>query len=231
MADIALSAQRRTILGKRVGRLRRQGIIPANIYGPGIDSVAVQFDLRALREVLLQAGTTTVVDVHLRGDLRGDGVTHPVLIERIARHPRSGQVLHVDLRRVDPNRPVRAAVPITLVGEAPAVARGGVLVHPLDTLEVEALPRELPHAIEVDVSTLAEIDQQIAVGDLHLPPSVKVDTAPETVVAQVVASRLEREVAAEEAAAAAEAQAAAVEAGAPPEGSAAAGEGAAAGRE
>jgi large subunit ribosomal protein L25 len=141
----------------------------------------------------------------------GDGEVHPVLIERIARHPATGAVLHVDLHRVDLNRPVRAAVPVTLVGESPAAARGGVLIHPLDTIEVEALPRDLPHAIEVDVSGLTEMDDQITVGALRLPAGVAVDTEPETLVVKVVASRLERELAAEaeavEAAAAAEAAA------------------------
>jgi large subunit ribosomal protein L25 len=216
MADITLNAQLRTITGKKVGRLRRAGIIPANIYGRHMESVPVQLDVRSLRDVLAQAGSTTVVDVHVSmADGSSDGRVHPVLIERVSRHPGSGQVLHLDLRQVDLNRPVRAAVPVTLVGEAPAVGRfGGVLMHPLDTLEVEALPRALPHAIEVDISGLAELDAQITVGDLRLPAGVTIDSAPETLVVRVVTSRLEQEVAAEEAETAAEAAEASAEAAA-----------------
>jgi large subunit ribosomal protein L25 len=230
MPDVILHAQLRTLRGKKVRSLRRQGLIPANIYGRGIESVPVQFDVRALRDALSQAGTTTVVDVHLSATGSAeDGTRHPVLIEHVARHPSTGKVLHVDLHQVDLNRPVRAAVPITLVGHAPAVDVGGVLVHPLDTVEVEALPRALPQAIEVDVSGLTESDAQITVGDLRLPPGVTVDTDPETIVVQVVASRLEQEVAAEAAAEAAEEQAAAPGgAGAAPERG---GEGSAAQRE
>jgi large subunit ribosomal protein L25 len=227
--QITLAAQRRTLLGKKVGRLRRRGIIPANIYGRGMESIPVQIDVRDLRDALLRAGTTTVVTLQVRGADGGaggaeNGATYPVLIERIQRHPASGQVLHVDLLKVDLNRPVRAVVPIRLVGEAPAVAAGGVLYHPLDEIEVEALPRDLPHEIVVDVSTLVDVDAQITVGDLRLPPGVTVDAAPETVVVKVTPSKVELEIAAEEAEAAAAAEAAAPAAPAAPEAQAPAGE-------
>jgi len=214
VADVRLDAQRRTATGKRVGRLRRQGIIPANIYGGGLEaSIPVQFDIRALREVLLSAGTTTVVDVHVTADGREDGKLHPVLVERVQRHPASGQVLHVDLHQVNLNKPTRAAIPVTIVGEAPAVKVGGnVLFRPVDTIEVEALPRALPHEIEVDVSGLDEVEAQITVGDLTLPAGVTSHADPGTVIVKIVASKLEQEIEAEAAEAAAEAAEAAEEA-------------------
>src|SRR5919202_6753783 len=134
MADVRLDVQARTLFGRKAGRLRRQGIVPANIYGGGLaESIPVQIDVRSLREVLLSAGTTTVVDVHVRtGESGEDGRTHPVLIERVSRHPATGQVLHVDLRQVRLDQPVRASVPVTFFGEAPAVHAGGVLFHPVD---------------------------------------------------------------------------------------------------
>lgn len=203
MPDVTLQAQRRTLTGKKVGRLRRQGLIPGNIYGRGIESIAVQLEVRALSAALAHAGNTTVVDLHVASngsDGAGGSAGHPVLIEHITRHPVTGHVLHVDLRQVDLNRVIRAAVPVTLVGEAPAVeSAGGVLVHPMDSIELEALPRSLPHEILVDVSVLTEIDAQITVADLQLPPGVTAGADPETLVARVVASRLEQEVAAEEA--------------------------------
>jgi len=213
MADIELRAQTRTLKGKKVGALRRQGIIPANIYGRGIESLPVQIDVRAFRDALARAGHSTVVDVHVAsGSGQDDGKSHPVLIEHIATHPATGKVQHVDLRQVDLNRPVKASVALVLIGESLAVKNeGGVLVHPLDNLEVEALPRALPHEIEVDISVLTELDQSITVADLRLPPGVTVDTDPSTVVAQVIASKLEQEVAAEEAETAAEAAADAAE--------------------
>ena len=218
MADIELRAQTRTIKGKKVGALRRQGIIPANIYGRGIESLPVQIEVRAFRDALAKAGHSTVVDVHVvSGSGQEDGKSHPVLIENIATHPASGKVQHVDLRQVDLNRPVRAAVALVLIGESLAVKNeGGVLVHPLDNLEVEALPRALPHEIEVDISVLTELDQSITVGDLRLPTGVTTDADPTTVIAQVIASKLEQEVAAEEAEAAAEAAEAAAEEGVEP---------------
>src|SRR6266508_2530941 len=214
MADITLRAQVRTVKGKKVGALRRQGLIPANIYGRGIESLPIQVDVRSFRNALAQAGTSTLVDVHVSTDGgREDGQSHPVLIENVSLHPATGKVLHIDLRQVDLNRPIKAGVLLVLTGESPAVKNlGGVLVHPLDNLEVEALPRALPHEITVDISSLVELDQQITVGDLQLPTGVTVDTDPSTVVAQVIASKLEQEVAAEEAATAAEAAEAAEEA-------------------
>src|SRR5438093_7773578 len=177
MADVRLDVQARTLFGRKAGRLRRQGIVPANIYGGGLAaSIPVQIEVRSLREVLLSAGTTTVVDVRVRSGEGGaggaDGRTHPVLVERVSCHPATGQVLHVDLRQVRLDQPVRAGVPVTLVGEAPAVKAGNVLFHPMDVIEVAALPRDLPHAIEVDVSGLEDVDQQITVADLRLPSGV-----------------------------------------------------------
>ena len=208
MADLTLQAQLRTITGKKVRQLRRQGLVPANIYGRGVESTPIQLDLRHLRQALLTAGTSTVIDVHVTtADGSEDGKTHPVLIEKVSRHPGTGQVLHVDLHQVDLNRPVHTAVPLVLAGESPAVKLGGVLMHAVDSLEVEALPRALPHSIEVDISGLAELDTQITAGEVSLPPGVKLISDPETVIAHVVASKLEQEVAAEAAEAAAEAAA------------------------
>ena len=216
-----MRAQARTIKGKKVGALRRQGLIPGNIYGRGIESLPVQIEVRAFRDALAEAGHSTVVDVHVFGDGgMEDGKSHPVLIEKVSTHPATGKVQHVDLRQVDLNRPVRASVALVLIGESLAVKNeGGVLVHPLDNLEVEALPRALPHEIEVDISVLTELDQSITVADLRLPSGVTTDADPSTVIAQVIASKLEQEVAAEEAEAAAEAaEAAAEEAAEPTEG-------------
>jgi large subunit ribosomal protein L25 len=135
-------------------------------------------------------------------------------------------VLHVDFRQVDLDRPVRNEVPIVLVGESPAAERGAVVVQALDALEVEALPRDLPQEITVDIGGLVDTTSQVAVGELHLPPGVTAHADPATVVVSVVASRVEEEVAAEEAAAAeAAAEAAeveAAEAGEPAEGAEAA---------
>lgn len=216
MADISLRASVRTIIGKKVGALRRAGIIPANIYGRGIESLPVQLDIREFRDALSAAGSTGVVDLHVSGDSGPDGgKSHPVLIEHVSTHPATGKVLHVDLRQVDLDRPVRTAVPIVFTGESAAVRdEGGVFVTSLDSLDVEALPRLLPHEIEVDIARLAEVDAQIVVGDLKLPQGVTVHNDAEAVLARVVASKLEQEVAAEEAEAAAEAAAAAEEEGA-----------------
>jgi large subunit ribosomal protein L25 len=214
MADITLRAQLRTLTGKKVGALRRAGIIPGNIYGRGLESIAIQMDVRSFRDTLAKAGTTTVVDLHVSAGVdHEDANKHPVLIEHVATHPSTGKVLHVDLHQVDLSRPIHAPVPIVLEGESGAVKNeGGVLMHSLDAVEVEALPRELPQEFVVDISSLGAIDDQITVGDLPLEPGVTLLTDPETIVVRVVASKLEQEVAAEEAETAAAAEEEAAEA-------------------
>ena len=222
MADVILNATLRTLRGKKVRALRRQGLVPANVYGRGVESLPLQFELRDLRDVLLQAGLTTVVDLQISdAGGRDDGRSHPVLIETVQRNPANGHVLHVDFRQVDLNRPVRASVQIVLQGEAPAAAQGAVVVQALDTLEVEALPRSLPQEIVVDISTLVDTTSQIAVGELSLPEGVEAQADPATIVVSVVASRMEAEVAAEDAAAAEEAAETRPEVEAPAEGAAA----------
>src|SRR5918995_4051905 len=140
MADVTLNATLRTLRGKKVRALRRQGLVPANIYGRGVESLPLQFELRDLRDVLLQAGTTTVVDLHISdAGGRDDGRLHPVLIETVQRNPANGKVLHVDFRQVDLNRPVRTSVTIVLQGESPAASRGAVVVQAMAPLDNEAL--------------------------------------------------------------------------------------------
>ncbi len=153
--------------------------------------------MREFREALASAGMSTVVNVQVEGSGQDGGGTHPVLIERVALHPASGKVLHVDLHRVELNRPIRASVPFVLTGEAPGVQQGGVLMQTMDSLEVEALPRDLPHEITVDVSGLAEIDSQITLADVQLPSGTSTTADPEMLVVKVVASKLEQEVEAE----------------------------------
>ena len=198
MADVTLTATRRTVTGKRVRALRRQGLVPANVYGRGIESVPVQFDLRDLRDILMQAGATQIVDLHIHGaDGAEESGRHPVLIENVQRNAGTGKILHVDFRQVELNRPVRASVPLVLTGESPAAVRGAVVVQALDSLEVEALPRELPQEITVDISGLVDTTSQVSVGELTLPEGVTAQADDSTVVVSVVASRMEEEVAAE----------------------------------
>jgi large subunit ribosomal protein L25 len=197
-----LSAAPRTVLGKHVRRLRRAGLIPANIFGRG-PSRAIQAPERAVDQLLGHGGRAALVRVAV------DGRTETALLKRVQRDPRSGRVIHLDFQAVALDQTVSTAVALRFHGEAPAVAReGGVLTHPVTELTVEALASNLPEAIDVDLSGLVELHDAIKVGDLTPPEGVKFVDPPEQTVAVVLPSRVRAEVAAEAEAAAAEAEAA-----------------------
>jgi len=188
---LELRARRRQVFGKAVKRLRRQGITPANIYGHGIPSVAIEVATQDIMRLLRRAGRHEMVYVVLDGE-----EPRPCFIKDIQQDPITDELLHVDFYQVSLTEKVRLEVPLHLVGEAPAVKElGATLLQTLETVTLEGLPTAIPPFIEVDVSTLREPGQAIHVGDLQAPPGVAILTDPEQVVAQVV---LEAEVAEEE---------------------------------
>lgn len=178
----------RQVLGKRVKQLRRQGLTPANIYGRGVESLAVQVATEELRHVLRTAGRNEIVYLRVDGEK-----PRPTFIRQIQRHPLTDEILHVDFYQISLTEKVRLDVPLTLVGDAPAVSTyRGTLLHSLNSVTVEGLPGDIPSHIEVDVSGLTELEQAIHVGELSIPPGVTVLTDPELVVAKVAAPAVER---------------------------------------
>jgi len=200
-----LPVARRTILGKKVRQLRRQGRIPANIFGRADGSLPVEVDAHTLEQFLLHHPATRVVTMPIEGQ---DGTPETVLVRHVQRHPRTRRILHVDFFHVAMNERVTARVPLHFTGDAPAVKNlGGILLHLLDALEVEALPVDLPEAIVVPLDVLTELDSTLRVGDIVVPPNVTVLDDPEEVVVKVSMPRAalaeEAEAAASEAAPAA----------------------------
>lgn len=187
MPTVELRAEPRTVLGKRVRRLRQAGIIPANIFGHGA-SRAIQAPARTFDQVLGHGGRASIVAITLDG-----GESQTALVKDVQRDPRTGRLLHVDFQAVSMNETVRATVPLHFVGEAPAARAGGLLLHPATEVEVEALASNLPEAIDVDLSGLVELHSSIKAGDLAAPAGVKVITPAEEVVATVQPPRVERE--------------------------------------
>ncbi len=191
---LELPAQRRQVLGKAVKRLRRQGLTPANIYGHGIPSVAIQVSTQDIMRLLRQAGGHEIVYVVLDGE-----EPRPCFIKGVQQDPITDELLHVDFYQVSLTEKVRLEVPLHLVGEAPAVKElGATLLQTTEMVTVEGLPTAIPPFIEVDVSGLREPGQVIHVGDLQAPPGVTVVSDPDQVVAQVVLAAEEEEVVAEE---------------------------------
>ncbi len=172
-----LNVAPREVLGKKVKALRRQGLTPANIYGQRVDSQAVQVPTDELKHVLKTAGRNEIVYLRLDGD-----EPRPTFVRDIQQNPVTDIILHVDFLQISLKEKVKADVPIHLVGLSPAVdTYGGILMHGLDHVSVEALPTEVPSFLELDVSPLVEINQALHVSDLELPEDVTLLTAPPAV--------------------------------------------------
>ncbi len=167
----ALKAEKRTILGKSVKKLRRTGQLPANVYGKGLESTAIQLNTKEFEAVYKEAGETGLID------LAFDGQTHPVLIKNLQMEYPLRIPLHVDFYQVNLREKVKTMVPIEIIGEPKAVTEKiGTLIQPLNEIEVEALPAELPEKIEINVEPLAALNEQITVADIQVPEGVTVLT-------------------------------------------------------
>lgn len=164
MKKLTLKAEKRKIFGRKVKKLRQKGILPANLYGKKIKSQALKVNLKDFLDVYKEVGETGIIQLVI--DKKKE--PYPVLIHNPQIHPVSDQPLHVDFHKVDLKEKVQVAIPIELIGEAPGVTKGGVLVQSTNEVEVEALPTDLPDKFEVDISKLKEIGQSIAIKDLKV---------------------------------------------------------------
>jgi large subunit ribosomal protein L25 len=210
-----LAIEKRKILGKQIKKLRREGILPGNIFGKNIKSTSVQVLLKDFTPVYKDAGSTGLVDLEL------DGKIIPVLIQDLQTDYKNN-VLHANFYQVNLKEKVKSAIPLEIVGEPKAVTEKiGLLMNILSEVEVEALPEDLPENIEVNVEHLAAVNDQITVADLKVPTGVEVLTDATQVVSKIdeLVSKEAQELAAEEAAAAeaAKAETGAIE-GTPTEG-------------
>ncbi|PIT92641.1 MAG: 50S ribosomal protein L25 [Candidatus Harrisonbacteria bacterium CG10_big_fil_rev_8_21_14_0_10_42_17] len=184
-----LAVQKRTLFGSHLPKLRNEGFIPGELYGHGVQNIHVSIPMKEFHTLYKEAGENTVVNVLFEKD------TFPVLIHSVTRHPVTDEFLSVDFYQVRLDEKVTAEVPFRFINESPAVKNlGGLLVRPMDALEIEALPTEMPHDIEVDLSSLTEIGSVIHVKDLPFSPSFKIFIDSETVVATVTEKRAEEEV-------------------------------------
>ena len=184
----SLAAEPRTVTGKKVNSLRRQGILPAVIFGNGRDSEAIQ--ISALDwEVLRRHHVTrnTLLDLTVAG-----GKAQPVLVQSFSEHPLTRKPTHVDFHVVKMSEELTVDVPVVLVGESTAVEKeGGTLLTLKESLHIRALPGDLPTAIEVDISSLTDFDMMIHVKDVAAPKGVQILTDSEEPIARVQAPRVE----------------------------------------
>jgi len=191
VVDYTLEAQPRVVTGKKVGQLRRDGLVPATIYGPKMQPVNIQMPYRVLELTLREAGGTALIDVTV------DGKTYSVLTREVQRHSIRRNIMHVDFFALDLTEKIRTDVPVQFIGESPAVqAKKGILMTAATMLTVEVLPANLMHFIEIDLSALKEPGAAVYVRDLDLGPNVAIVNDPEELIvriAQTSAARSEEE--------------------------------------
>jgi len=181
MGSELLSASLRSVIGKQVKALRRQGRLPAVLYGAGTEPLSIELESRAASKILDRASGSTLLQLQLEGQ------EHMVLVREIQRDVIRRNVMHVDFLKVAMDVRITAEVPIELVGRAPAVDElGGVLVTGINSIEVEALPADLRDRVTVDLGSLVKIDDSISAGDLLLGEGVELLTDPAELVARVI---------------------------------------------
>lgn len=176
---LTLAVQKRDDTSAGAPALLRAGSIPAVVYGAHQTSTPITVDARAFGKVFREAGEATIVSLDGLGSPLAT-LIHEVDLDPLTSHPR-----HVDFYAVTKGEKVQVAIPLTFIGESPAVEAGANLVKVMHELEVEADPMNLPHDIEVNIATLAALGDKIHVSDLVLPAGVTLVAPPEEVVALV----------------------------------------------
>ena len=182
----SLKLSPRSVTGKKVKVLRRNGIVPVHVYGRDVPPQSLQVDALVLRRLLPRVGTNVPLSVEVE-DREGEDIC---FVREIQRHPVTEDVLHVDFLRVDVSQAVQAEVPLMLQGTPPAVReQGGTLLQPLQNLLVEALPMNVPATLEVDVSELDDFEKGVYVRDVSVGANVTIITEADSLIARVSAPR------------------------------------------
>jgi len=182
-----LSVRPRSVRGKEVAKLRRQGTLPGVVYGAGQESMSIAMDAREFEVLHRQAGRNAVVDIELDGNK-----PQPVLLHGIQEHPVTRKPIHIDFLAVNMEEERTIDVAILIVGESEAVDKqGGVLLHLRDAVLVRAKPDDIPSGVELDITPLVDFELTLHASDLQMPPGVTLVTEASEAVARVQAPRLE----------------------------------------
>ncbi len=184
-SELVLNIQTRNVVGKKVKLLRRQGLVPATVYGKGFSPLSVQVDGRSFERVYRTAGKTSLVELTIDGAQKKS-----VFVRDIQRHPVTRTIIHADFHVVDLKAELTADVPITIVGSSVLVDRGDAIIQQgLHTLHVHALPSDLPHHIVVDISILEGFDSSIFVRDIPANAHYTILDAPDEMVVTLTPTR------------------------------------------
>lgn len=176
---ITLELTKRTELGKAVKALRRNGLVPANIYERGHESVPVSVPFTIMTKTYHKAGKHHPVDLNV------EGKKYLAMIKDVDIDPITGWVRHVGFHAINKNETVTAEIPVRVDGEVPAERMSLLVLHTLDTVEVEALPANLPDELTVDGTKLVEVGDKLAVSDIVAPAGVTILTDTSQTIAVV----------------------------------------------
>ncbi len=198
----SLDATRRSVLGKKVKRLRAQGMIPGVVYGKGLEPIPIQVSYKDFRQVYKRVRGTSPINLVIKGDKKPVGT----LIQKVQRDSLTNKILHADFLKVDFSKPVTVEVPVVLTGKAPVEESGiGQVMQDMMYIHVKALPTQIPHEIEVDISCLEKTNQAIHASDIQLPEGVKLSSMTDetsviaSVTKQIYEEKVEEEAEEEEA--------------------------------
>ena len=189
MQQAKLEAQQRNTFGKQSARdLRKEGRVPAVLYGRAQDTLAIQVNERTFKQFLRTYGENVIINMEV-----GAGDTETVIIKEIQRHPVDKQkLIHADFIRISLDEPVTSAVPVVIVGSPPGVQEGGVLEIPLRQVTLHCLPMQMPNDITIDVSHL-DIGDSVTVSELTLDEEIDIIDEPERTIAMVSQPRVQLE--------------------------------------
>ena len=181
---LSLEVSPRQELKRKAGFLREKKIIPAVIYGKEVKNVSISVDYQSFRDIYEKAGESTIVNVKIKSDK--EEKDYPTLIREVQKDPLSGSYLHADFFQLPMNEEVEVAVPLEFEGESIAEKDlGGILIKNIHEIEIKALPANLIHSIKVNVSALANFEDEIKIKELPIPEGIKVLAEPEEVVAVI----------------------------------------------
>lgn len=191
MEKVKLQVNKREATKKAVKKLRLQNLVPAVLYGRGKENLNLELSQHDFEKIIREHGTTSILLLEIEGDGQKN-----VLIQELEHHPVTGVVTHIDFYEVSMTEKITTVVPLVFVGDSVAVIElGGSLITNKDEVEIECLPSNLPHNIEIDISVLADFDSAIHIKDIKVPEGVEIKDDPEEMVAAVEAPRSEEEMA------------------------------------
>lgn len=184
-----LQAQKREKLGKSVNSLRKEGFLPAVVYGHNIKNLNLLLNIKEFEKAYYGVGESSILELQIEGEK----ILRNVLVHDISKHYLNGNFIHADFYQVKMDEKVKAKVIIEFTGEAQAVKNGNILVKNIHDVEIESLPANLPKSIVVDISELKDIGDKITVAKLNLPQGVKILTDPEIILVSIEAPRAKEE--------------------------------------